>query len=123
MRRIHLVVSGVLLAPLVVLAQSVSTGKYVGRIEFPDPSGKTMSEMTSVTLDQVEGGKVKGSVYVPYAPCREDVAIVGRVSGDTLTLWGKGSSEACGVHWDLKVAGNTLAGKSRSGRTSISVSK
>lgn len=123
MRRIHLAVSFLLLAPLAVLAQSVSTGKYVGRIEFPDPSGRPMSEMTNVTLDQVEGGKVKGSVYVPYAPCREDVAIVGRVSGDTLTLWGKGSSEACGVHWDLKISGNTLAGKSRSGRTSINVSK
>jgi hypothetical protein len=123
MRRIRLAASGLLLAPLIVLAQSVSTGKYVGRMEFPDPSGRTVSEMTSVTLDQVEAGKVKGSVYVPYPPCREDVAVVGRISGDTLSIWGKGSSEACGVHWDLKVAGNTLAGKSRSGRTSISVSK
>jgi len=124
MRRIPPVVIGLLPAPLVALAQSVSTGTYVGRMEFVDPSsGKPVSAMTSVTLDQVEGGKVKGSVYLPYASCREDVAVAGRVSGDTLTLWGKGSKEGCGVHWDLRISSNTLDGKSRSGATSISVSK
>ena len=105
------------LPPRLVLAQTVSPGKYTGRMELVNPAGKPMNETVTLTIDKVDGDRVEGVAWVGTRLCSVDTPFTGRLEGDTLKLRGAPLKEKCGVNWELKVVGDKLEGTTAGGNT------
>ncbi|MDZ7653201.1 MAG: hypothetical protein U5L03_11965 [Burkholderiaceae bacterium] len=114
---------GVLMVPIAATAQALAPGKYSGRMEYVETSGKTVSDLTTLTIEKIDGDRVQGTAYIGFQSCREDVPFSGRIVGDKLTVGAKHSKEMCSFHWDLTVSGNKLEGKSRSGKVAVRLSR
>jgi hypothetical protein len=103
-----------------VLGQSLTAGKYSGRIDF-NYAGTMRSEMATLTVEKVEGDQIQGVAWIGTSNCKVDVPVRGRWEGDTLKVRGKAVS-GCGVSWDLRLVGDKLEGTTSAG-SAIRLSK
>jgi hypothetical protein len=123
MRPMSLSLLGMLMIPIVATAQALAPGKYSGRLEYVEISGRTVSDLSTLTIEKIDGDRVQGTAYIGFQFCREDVPFSGRIVGDKLTVGGKHAKEMCNFLWDLTVSGDKLEGKSRSGKVSVRLSR
>jgi hypothetical protein len=102
--------------PSMLFAQSLTPGKYSGRMEYRDKADRPRSDMVTLTIDKADGNQFEGVAWIGTPNCRRDVPVRGKIDGDTLKVRG-GEKEECSVRWDLKWAGDALEGSATRGRT------
>jgi hypothetical protein len=96
------------------VAQSVTPGKYTGRVDFM-VAGNAVGQTAELTIVKVEGDRIEGVAWVGVTFCRVDTPVTGRIEGDVLKVRGKAVKENCGVSWDLKMADDVLEGTTSRG--------
>jgi hypothetical protein len=99
-------------ASATAVAQESVAGTYNGNYEVSTPRGHQRWGVT-LTISNVEGGKVKGIATLQQGPCRGDYPVEGVVKngviGVTATAKG-GPGGDCSFFFKGKIDGNRLVG-------------